>query len=84
MSSRKPLPPKREPRRWLLWCTLSDAPFEGTEYLTEQQLRDSLLLDLVEGVRSGKINLQLLPQRRKAPKAVEIAPKKGPEAPKNP
>jgi len=29
----KPKRQKREPKRWLLWCTISDTPFEGEEYL---------------------------------------------------
>ena len=60
--------PRREPRKWLLWCTISDTPFEGEEYLTEQQLRDSLLLETVAGVKTGKLVFQLLPQRKKGAK----------------
>jgi hypothetical protein len=71
----------REPRRWLLWCSISDTPREDSEYLSEQQLRESILLDLVDGVRSGKIHLQLLPERKKNSKKVALGPLSGPKTP---
>ena len=76
----KPKRQKREPKRWLLWCTISDTPFEGEEYLSEQQLRENILLDLVVGVRTGPLRFQLLPDRKKSSKRAPL----GAVGPKNP
>jgi hypothetical protein len=73
---RKPKIPKREPKKWLLWTTLSDTPFEGEEYLSEQQIRESIILDLVSGLKAGVLRLQPVPERRKTLKKVAFAPPK--------
>ena len=67
---------KRAPRHWLLWCKISDTPSEGSEYLSEQQLTESILLDLVDGVKAGRLHLQPLPERKKTPTKAAFAPPK--------
>ena len=67
------------PKKWLFWCILSDSPFEGESYLTETQIRDNVVLDLVEGIKASRIQVQPIPERgRKALKSVVLGPKKTP------
>jgi len=70
---------KREPKRWLLWCTIIDQPRTDEEYLTERQLLESIKLDLVSGIRATKVQFQALPERKKhaqsAQKKVELVKK---------
>jgi hypothetical protein len=63
------------PKRYLVWAIISDSPREGEGYLSEAQLTDNILLDVVDGVRTGKLHFQPLPERKKTAKVVINAAK---------